>query len=347
MRVEHVTKFLRHRCRSRTKHFGDAAFFKPLLNILVSNGKIRADRELDKQSPAQKLVDEFSRYLQQERRLSAVATDRYVGLVRHWLTDRYGDGATDLASLSAGETVAYVRRRAPTMARPSAKLLVSAMRSFLNYARYKGLIQQDLAVGIPPVANWTRTSIPRGLPAQDVHRVLAHCNRRRPAGRRDYAILLLLARLGLRACEIARLSLDDIDWKAGLLTVRGKGDVSQLPLPPDVGRAIATYLKSGRPCSTSRHVFLRGVAPPIPFKRPGSIGTVVGHALRRAKIDSMRTGSHQFRHTLATEMLRRGASLAEIGEVLRHRSIQTTTIYTKVDLVALRSLAAPWPGGAP
>ena len=190
---------------------------------------------------------------------------------------------------------------------------------------------------------------------QDIHsariararlrRVLAHCNRRRATGRRDYAILLLLARLGLRACEIAELTLDDIDWKGGLLTVRGKGDASQLPLPSDVGKAIAVYLKSGRPYSQSRKIFLRGVAPAIPFKRPGSVGTVVAHALRRAKIDSARKGSHQFRHSLATEMLRHGASLAEIGELLRHRNVQTTTIYAKVDLTALRTLVVPWPGG--
>ena len=225
--------------------------------------------------------------------------------------------------------------------------MVSAMRSFLNYARYMGLIQLDLASGIPPVADWSRTSIPRGLSAQDVRRVLKYCNRRRATGRRDYAILLLLARLGLRACEITGLSLDDIDWKSGLLTVRGKGAISQLPLPPDVGRAIATYLKNGRPCSKSRQVFLRGVAPAVPFQRPGSVATIVRHALKRAKIDSIHQGSHQFRHSLATEMLRRGATLAEIGELLRHRSVQTTTIYAKVDLVALRTLASPWPGGSP
>lgn len=341
---EHATGFLRQRYRSKACHCGDTAFFKPLRDILIRHGVIVPADEAIK-SPVKKLIEEFTRYLQQERRLAAMTTDRYATFVADWLTDRFGDGPANLSAVAAAETVGYVRRRAPTMACKTAKLMVSALRSFLGYARYRGYIKLDLAIGIPPVADWTRTAIPRGLPTRDVRRVLQHCNRRRPTGRRDYAILLLLARLGLRACEIAELTLDDIDWKNGLVTVRGKGGVHQLPLPPDVGRAISTYLKSGRPCSQSRKIFLRGVVPVIPFKRPGSIGTVVTHALRRAKIDSVRKGSHQFRHTLATEMLRRGASLAEIGELLRHRNVQTTTIYAKVDLPALRTLAVPWPGG--
>ena len=347
MRADHVAKFLRHRHRSREQHLGDRAFFKPLCHLLVGDGVIDLARDVTKKSPAKILVDEFSVYLQQERQLAATTGDRYAALIRDWLCDWAGDGAMNLISLSAGEVVTYVQRRAPTMARKTAKLMVAAMRAFLNYARYRGLIRSDLAIGIPPVADWSRTSIPRGLPPQDIRRVLRCCDRGRPTGRRDYAILLLLARLGLRACEIAGLGLDDIDWKVGLLTVRGKGDVSRLPLPSDVGKAIAMYLRSGRPRSKCRHVFLRGVAPAVPFKRPGSIGTVVHHALMRANVDSVRRGSHQFRHTLATEMLRRGASLAEIGELLRHRNVQTTTIYAKVDLMALRTLAAPWPGGSP
>lgn len=341
---EHLARFLRQRYRSRARHFGDRAFFKPLRDILICDGVIVPTEEAVR-SPVKKLVEEFALYLRQERRLAAMTTDRYARFVEDWLTDRFGDGPANLSAVSATEIVGYVRRRAPTMARKTAKLMVSALRSFLGYARYRGYIKLDLATGIPPVADWSRTSIPRGLPTQDVRRVLQHCNRRRATGRRDYAILLLLARLGLRAREIAELTLDDIDWKNGLVTVRGKGGVHQLPLPPDVGKAIAAYLKSRRACSQSRKIFLRAVAPVMPFRRSGSIGTVVSHALRRAKINSVRKGSHQFRHTLATEMLRRGASLAEIGELLRHRNVQTTTIYAKVDLAALRTLAVQWPGG--
>jgi integrase len=157
---------------------------------------------------------------------------------------------------------------------------------------------------------------------------------------------LLLARLGLRAGEVAFLKLEDIDWEAGCLNVRGKGGYrSALPLPVEVGEAIATYLQTGRPASSSRFVFLRAKAPIQGFKSQIAVLSVVRHALARAGIDSPRKGAHQFRHALACEMLRQGASLPEIGQILRHRSPQTTAIYAKVDLASLRTLALPWPGG--
>jgi len=189
-------------------------------------------------------------------------------------------------------------------------------------------------------------SIPRSISPDHAKRVLAHCNRQTAAGRRDYAILLLLARLGLRAGEIAALTLEDIDWEAGILSVRGKGGRQcQLPLPIEVGEAIAAYLQQGRPRSTSRCLFLYARAPVRSFKDQRTVGLIVKHAFDRAGIDSPRKGAHQFRHALASQMLRQGASLSEIGELLRHRSPETTWIYAKVDLGALRPLALPWPGG--
>jgi site-specific recombinase XerD len=177
--------------------------------------------------------------------------------------------------------------------------------------------------------------------------LLASIDRHTAIGRRDYAILLLLARLGLRSSEVVFLELDDIDWSAGRLSVLGKrGQRSEFPLPSEVGQAIVAYLRRGRPNSTSRRVFLRAKAPVRGFRCSSSIASVVRHALQRARIDAPTYGAHQFRHGLATEMLRQGASLAEIGEVLGHRHPQTTTIYAKVDIQALRTLALPWPGGA-
>ena len=190
-------------------------------------------------------------------------------------------------------------------------------------------------------------SIPRAIGADQVRQLLASIDRCTPIGRRDYAILLLLARLGLRSSEVAFLNLDDIDWKAGRLSVRGKNRRQlELPLPPDVGKAIVAYLQHGRPHSTSRRVFLRGKAPIRGLLGQSAIGSLVRHALERAGIVAPTKGAHQFRHGLATQMLRHGASLTEIGEVLGHCSPQTTKIYTKVDLKALRTLALPWPGGA-
>jgi site-specific recombinase XerD len=228
-----------------------------------------------------------------------------------------------------------------------AKLLTSALRSFLHYARYRGEVTHDLAAAVPTVANWSMPSIPRAIPVDAVHRLLASINRRTATGRRDYAILLLLARLGLRAGEVVRLELNDIDWNVGSLEVQGKGGQhADLPLPADVGAAITTYLRHGRPRSNSRRVFLRAKAPIRGLLGSQAIGSLVRHNIARAGVQAPTYGAHQFRHALATKMLRYGASLAEIGEVLRHRSTETTKIYTKVDLDSLRALALPWPGGA-
>jgi site-specific recombinase XerD len=191
-----------------------------------------------------------------------------------------------------------------------------------------------------------KSSVPKFLPAGSVEQVLDHCERDTPEGKRNYAVLLLLARLGLRACEIVSLSLDDIDWGNGLLTVRCKGGRwAQLPLVSDVGQAIAIYLRSARPHCVCRHVFLRHRAPVRGFADSTTVSSIVRRALIRSGIDSVRKGAHLFRHTLATDLLRNGASLDEIGELLRHRSPNTTAVYAKVDLTALRTLALPWPGG--
>ena len=220
------------------------------------------------------------------------------------------------------------------------------MRSFLQYARYRGDVTLDLAAAVPIVANWSMPSIPRAIGVDQVRQLLASIDRHTAIGRRDCAIVLLLARLGLRSGEVAFLELEDIDWDAGQVSVRGKRDQrTALPLPSDVGAAIAAYLRGGRPRSTSRRVFLRNKAPIRGFLSQCAVGSIVRHALQHAGIQAPTKGAHQFRHALATDMLRHGASLTEIGEVLRHRNPQTTTIYAKVDLTALRTLALPWPRG--
>lgn len=224
--------------------------------------------------------------------------------------------------------------------------MTSALRSFLKYAQYTGEVTLDLAAAVPVVPNWLMPSIPRAIPAEQVRELLDSISRQTGLGRRNYAILLLLARLGLRAGEVALLELDDIDWNTGTISVLGKNGLrNDLPLPADVGKAIAAYLQDGRPSSTSRRVFLRTRGPIRGFRDANAVGTIVRSSLKRAGIDSPTFGAHQFRHGLATNMLRQGASLGEIGDVLGHQHPQTTMIYTKVDLEALRTLALPWPGG--
>ena len=288
----------------------------------------------------------YAQYLRDARALARATIINYVSFIRGFLTDRFGTGPVKLARLKAGDIVRFVQRQAPHLHLKRAKLLTTALRSFLRYARYSGDVALDLAAAVPIVANWSMPSIPRAIPSDQVRQLLASIDRRTAIGRRDYAIVLLLARLGLRSGEVAFLELEDINWDAGQLSVRGKRDQrTALPLPADVGAAIAAYLRDGRPRSTSRRVFLRSKAPIRGFLGQCGIGSIVRHALQRAGIQAPTKGAHQFRHALATQMLRHGASLTEIGDALRHRSPQTTTIYAKVDLKALRTLALPWPGG--
>jgi site-specific recombinase XerD len=226
--------------------------------------------------------------------------------------------------------------------------MTTALRVFFRFAQQRGDLTTDLAAAVPSVAHWSLAAIPQALTPDQVARVLASCDTQTAIGRRDRAILVLLARYALRGGEVAALTLDDIDWATGRLTIHGKGGrLSQFPLLTDVGTALAAYLQQDRPTGTScRHVFMRIPAPAGAFKGQGAIGDVVRRALNRAGIAAVHKGSHVLRHSVATQMLRRGAALPEIGELLRHRNPRTTAIYAKVDLTALRTVAAVWPGGA-
>jgi len=220
------------------------------------------------------------------------------------------------------------------------------VRSFLQYGRYLGDIRADLHASVPTVANWSMAGIPKSISASQVHSLLAQCDRRTAIGRRDYAVLLLLARLGLRGGEVVELTLDDLDWDEGAIRIRGPARrCDRLPMPADVGAALVDYLRDGRPACPARNVFIRSRAPRRGLLGPSAVSCIVFRALRRAGIESHCKGAHLLRHSLATQMLGNGASLSEIGEILRHRNPQTTTIYAKVDLASLHALALPWPGG--
>jgi site-specific recombinase XerD len=344
---DHPAQYLRHRKRRLRPGRSDAAALRDFMGFLRRKDAIPAEKEpLRRLSQVEECVSAFERYLREERVLAGATILNYVPFIRRFLDDRFGKRRLTLGDLSAGDVVRFVRDAAPRLHMKRAKLLTSALRSFLQYARYRGDITLDLAAAVPPVANWSMTSIPRAIPADQVRKLLGSIDRDTAIGRRDYAILLLLARLGLRSSEVAFLDLDDIDWNVGRFSIRGKsGRRTEFPLPNDVGKAIVEYLKHGRPRSANRRVFLRGKAPIRGFLGQSGIGSVVRNSLKRAGIDAPTMGAHQFRHALAVDMLRQGASLAEIGEVLGHRNPQTTSIYAKVDLDALRKLALPWPGG--
>lgn len=341
---EHVKHYLEQSQPPARK--SRASPLRRFLGFLRQQGIIAEKTVPILQTPAALLAGEFSTYLRQERALVERTIIQYLGFINRFLKERFADGEVDLSVLCAADVVQFVERQAADIPPKQAKDMTTALRSFLKYARYRGDIALDLAAAVPTVANWAKSSIPKFLSPDQIELVLAHCNRQTAIGRRDYAILLLLARLGLRGGEVAALTLDDIDWESGYISVCGKGSRwAQLPLPVEVGEAITAYLKNGRPSTTNRRLFLRGLAPAVGFWGPGAISLRVREALKRARIDAPCKGAHLFRHSLATGMLGRGASLAEIGELLRHQSSQTTTIYAKVDFGSLRPLALPWPGG--
>lgn len=344
IKAKHIVEYLRQ--RTQRPHLGDRFALKLMLEILQKQGVSKPEVKAIQRTPIEDVVDKFADYLKRERALAPSTIRYYTEFSRKFLSDKFGDEAVNLQCICASDVIAFVQRQAAILHIKRAKAMTTSLRSFLHYTKYLGCIQSDLSTSVPTVAYWTMADIPKDMPAEKVELFLSRCNRQSPAERRNYAILLLLARLGLRACEIISLKLEDIDWETGWITIRGKaGYESKLPLPVDVGEAIISYLKGGRPKTKVRSIFLCSRAPWSALKSSEDISSIVRRALLKAGIESPRTGAHQFRHGVATRMLRQGATLAEIGELLRHRSPQTTAIYAKVDLDSLRLLAMAWPGG--
>jgi integrase/recombinase XerD len=297
-----------------------------------------ADTPRERTGP-QELIERYRDYLRVERGLEPVTIANYVRVVARFLAAQRG---RELDELSAADVSEFMTSQCRQVSARQAERLATGLRSVLGFALVQGLISRPLTGAVPSVARWSGAGLPRGLTAPQIAALLAGCDRRKAMGRRDYAILVLLMRLGLRAAEVSALRLDDIDWRAGEIVIRGKGRTEErLPLPPDVGAAIAAYLRQDRPQRPEREVFLR-VCAPLRGLTPDGVGEVVRAAGERAGLGSF--GSHRLRHTAATQMLQAGASLPEVAQVLRHRSVATTVIYAKVDHRALRELATPWPG---
>ena len=294
-------------------------------------------------SQVEELLGRYRGWLCSERGLAAVTARNYADMVRPFVAARLNaTGELELRGLAAGDVLAFVLAQCPHRRSGSAKLLVTALRSLLGYLHVEGVIVRPLAPVVPSVAGWRLTGLRRGLAAEQVMALLDSCDLDTAVGARDFAILKLLVRLGMRRGEVAGLTLDDIDWRSGEITVRGKGGRSErLPLPVDVGDALADYLRRGRRASAEgRAVFVRVKAPHRALT-PAGVSQVVIAAGRRAGLG--RVNAHRLRHTTATELLRSGAPLVEVGQLLRHRSQQTTAIYAKVDRERLRALARPWP----
>jgi integrase/recombinase XerD len=318
----------------------------PLLAYLRRAGAASPEPPPAPASATEAVLDRYCRYLVAERGLTEATARGYADRARSFVAGREHAGELDLAGVTAAEVTAFVLATCPGLRKGTAKLTVTALRSLLGWLHVAGEIGGPLAWAVPAVASWRLAGLPEPLEPGQVTAMMDSCDTGTAPGRRDLAMLTLLARMGLRAGEVAGLRLEDFDWRAGEITVLGKGCRSErLPLPADAGEAIANYLHEGRPApfEDDRRVFLRIHAPHRGLTATG-VTQAVFAAGTRAGIGPVH--AHRLRHSAATAMLRAGAPLTEIGQVLRHRSLLSTAIYAKTDLAALRTLARPWPGGA-
>jgi integrase/recombinase XerD len=341
--VARLEEFLAARRREGYHHALSIRAVMPLVRYLRGVG-VGVPGPAAGSSTVDRLAGEYRRYLAGERALTAQVTARYTRLAREFLSACLQPGGPGLAGLPAAWVTDYVVAQCGGRRPGSAKFVVTALRSLLRFLFLAGHTRCQLACAVPTVAHWGAGSLPRALSPETVAALLASCDTATLAGRRDRAILVLLARLGLRAGEVAGLELDDLDWRAGEISIRGKGSRRErLPLPADVGEALVAYLHGGRPRVGCRTVFLRLNAPVEGLTVP-AVTAVVYRACARARLP--RAGAHRLRHSAASAMLAGGGTLTEVGQVLRHVRLETTAIYAKIDQAALRGLARPWPGGA-
>lgn len=328
-----------HRCKA-------AAGLTHLFRLLRQHGVV-IEPPTEPPTPVDRWLTRYDHYLEQVVGATASTRERYRCIVRRFISACGGTTEPDWPSLTAQTITEFVRREAATRQGHGRKAPSVAMRSFLRFLVFQGEIRPGLEAAAPPPP-WTHAALPVRLTPEEVERVVAVYHDGTARSLRNRAMLLLLARLGLRAGEIIALRLEDIDWYEGRLFIRpGKTHQERcLPLPQDVGHALAVYLKDGRPRSDSRQVFLQGRAPFAPLTTNAAVRWIVQQALRRAGISKRpRLGSHLFRHTVASQMLNRGASFKDVADVLGHRYLQTTSIYAKLELEALAAVALPWLGG--
>jgi len=295
-------------------------------------------------SPLGELLSRYRSWMVQERGLATATVLRYENTARRFLQQQaMADGILDPAALTGADVNAFLLRECGRVCAGSAKGRVAELRSLLRFLYVQGLMSLPLGTAVPPVGGWRLATLPpAAMTAVDVQLLLDSCNRETDVGVRDFAIMMLVARLGLRSIEVARLELRDVDWRAGELLVRGKARrQDRLPLPSEVGEALVAYLSCDRVGEGGRQLFLTCRAPRAPI-RADLVGDVVERACLRAGLPHV--GPHRLRHALAAELLRRGAGLVAISQVLRHQDLATTALYAKVDLVTLRMVAQPWPG---
>ena len=338
-----VQKYLRFRFKGVASKVKRGPY-NCLIEYLRQVGVIQAPT--NQQSPLHQCLGHYQDHLMHNQGLQKETIRRLVRVAHCFLFSRLGDSTLELSKICAQDIVQHLLDRSRRCCPSALGLETSALRSFLRFLQFRGDVSACLVQSVPTVPHWRQKSVPGFLKPEETSKLIKHCNTQSPKGQRDLAILLLLIRLGLRAIEVCRLTLDDIDWQGGYLTVRGKnGKYDRLPLLVDVGQAIAAYLRHSRPRCSTRHVFVRSVAPFEAFSSSSAVCHVVRCALAQASLNPARKGSHLLRHSLATQMLQQGASLVDIGQILRHQRTDTTAIYAKVAMRQLRPIARPWPSG--
>ena len=337
-----IEQFVSER-RASHRHLASALALEPLLGYLRGLGVVPPAGSREAPTPSGALLDRYSEYLLVQRGLKDGTVRNYCNHARAFLANRErltGDLALDALDVAAINTYVLCESRRVNVS--STQAVALALRSLLRFLHVEGVIDRDLAVAVPSVAKWRLASLVKAVDTAVVAQLLDSCDLRSAIGRRDFAIVMLLSRLGLRVVEVTALQLEDLDWRAGELVISGKGGRQErLPLPVDVGEAIVEWLGHGRPDCDSRAVFTRSRAPYRGLHH-ASLNAVVHQACRRAGLDGI--SPHRLRHTAATEMLRGGSSLREVGQVLRHRGSEVTSIYAKVDRRALAVMVQPWPG---
>lgn len=336
-----VEEFLAHRRAEGYTLWLSTKAMVPMLSYLRRLGVVPTPTPAAPATEAEQLQEHYRAYLVQERGLATGSIAGYLHVARLFFAARAVGGELHLDQLDAAEVTEFVLSECVSRSVGSAKYVVCGLRSLLRYLYVAGHTHVQLEAAVPKVAGWRLAGLPVTFGHAGVARLLSSCDRRTTFGRRDYAVLSVLARLGLRAGEVASLDLADIDWRAGEVIVRGKSSrVERLPLPADVGEALVAWLRRGRPRCESTAMFTRVRAPHGPLG-PSGVSNIVGAACKRAGLPVVH--AHRLRHTAPTEMLNAGASLSEVGQVLRHASVLTTAIYAKVDHSRLRALALPWP----
>lgn len=340
---EVVERFLAARRAAGYANHVTARAMSPLVAYLRGLGVAPPPSSRAPVGAVEVLLVEYREYLAVERGLTADTIEGYVLAVRSFLEGRdSGANELELSGLTAADVIGFVVARCPTQSRGAAKMTVTALRSLLGFLHLRGMVGESLVGAVPSTASWRLSGLPRALEPEQVDALLGSCERESSSGQRDFAILTMLSRLGVRAGEVAALTLENVDWHAGELVIVGKGRRSErLPLPVDVGEAIVAYLQAGRPVTAQDRCLFVRVRAPHHGLTTGGVTQVVVSAARRAGLGQIH--AHRLRHSAATRMLRAGAGLEEIGQVLRHRAVLTTAIYAKVDRDALRQLARSWP----